>query len=562
VRIWNRCALTAALIALLPISLGSAEPTKLVQILKGELDRNFKILREKGDTPPYYLDYSVADLETRTVTATLGATQGDSTSRTRRLDVGLRVGTPDLDNYHLMSGRGARFTSGMAIAMEDEPNSIRQALWRETDRIYRLASQRLTRIQTDQKVKVEEEDAPPDFSVEEPVIHHQPPGKIEFDGGDWPALLRKASGVFVDYHSVIQSNVSLSIQRHTKYLVNSEGTQLTHGWTTARISIQARGKAPDGMDLGATDSFEAATPAGLPGEEILLEAVRRVADSITQQVDAPPVEPFVGPAILSGRAAGVFFHEIFGHRVEGHRLRNVAEGQTFSASVDTAVLPPFLSVVFDPTRKQLGSEDLMGWYSYDDEGVAAQRVTVVEGGVMKTFLMSRTPVKGISNSNGHGRRQPGREVVSRQSNLIVESTQSVSDEKLRKMLIEEVKRQGKPYGYYFDQVTGGFTTTGRRGVQAFKVIPLVVYRVYADGRADELVRGADMVGTPLAAFAKIVTTGDTPGIFNGYCGAESGNVPVSAISPALLVSEIEIQRKEISQDRAPILSRPGGGKDN
>ena len=224
---------------------------------------------------------------------------------------------------------------------------------------------------------------------------------------------------------------------------------------------------------------------------------------------APEAEPFVGPAIFSGRAAGVFFHEIFGHRVEGHRQKDESEGQTFTKSVGTKVLPDFLSVVFDPTRRKAGGVDLNGWYDYDDEGVKARPVTVVDNGVLKTFLMSRSPIQGFDHSNGHGRRQPGLEVVSRQSNLIVESSNAVPEARLRQMLIDEVKRQNKPYGLYFRDITGGFTTTQRAGLQAFKVIPVIVYRVYADGRPDELVRGADIVGTPLASFAKILATSAT-----------------------------------------------------
>jgi predicted Zn-dependent protease len=553
---WRRCALAAALLVLTPLSLGSAGSPELIQILKAELDRNFKILKEKAEPPPYFIAYSVTDIETHNISATLGATLGDVSARTRRLDVTVRVGSPEMDNYRLIDGRGARFTSGMAIALEDEPNAIRQAVWRETDRVYRLASQRLIKIQTDQQVKVENEEAPLDFSPAEPVSSSKPPSAVDFDVEEWSKRLQKASAEFTKYRSVIVSNLSLSVQRQTKHLVNSEGTAVTHGWTSARVSIRARAKAPDGMELAASESFEAAVPGGLPEEEALAAAVREVAENVSNQVDAPPVDPFVGPAILSRRAAGVFFHEIFGHRVEGHRLRSAADGQTFVNSLGEKVLPDFLSVIFDPTLRDMGETSLMGWYDFDDEGVPARRVPLVEAGQMKTFLMSRTPVKGIPESNGHGRRQPGREVVSRQSNLIVESARQVSGERLREMLAEEIRRQDKPFGYFFEQVTGGFTLTGRRGVQAFKVIPLVVYRVYPDGRPDELVRGADIVGTPLSAFAKIIATGDTPGVFNGYCGAESGDVPVSAVSPALLVSEIEIQRKEISQERPPILSRP------
>jgi predicted Zn-dependent protease len=289
---------------------------------------------------------------------------------------------------------------------------------------------------------------------------------------------------------------------------------------------------------------------------VLLAAIDRVANDVSALLRAPEAEPFVGPAIFSGRAAGVFFHEIFGHRVEGHRQKDESEGQTFTESVGTKVLPDFLSVVFDPTRRKIGPVDLNGWYDYDDEGVKAQPVTVVDKGVLKTFLMSRSPIRGFDHSNGHGRRQPGFEVVSRQSNLIVESSNAVTEARLRQMLIGEIKKQNKPYGLYFRDITGGFTTTQRAGLQAFKVVPVIVYRVYADGRPDELVRGADIVGTPLASFAKILATSDKPEVFNGYCGAESGSIPVSAVSPAILVSEIEIEKKAKSQDRPPLLPEP------
>jgi predicted Zn-dependent protease len=268
------------------------------------------------------------------------------------------------------------------------------------------------------------------------------------------------------------------------------------------------------------------------------------------------VEPFLGPAVFSGRAAGVLFHEIFGHRIEGHRQKDETEGQTFTKKVGESVLPDFLSVVFDPTVRKLQGLDLNGWYTYDDEGIPGQRVTAVDHGVLKVFLMSRSPIKGFNHSNGHGRRQPGFEVVSRQSNLVVESARTVPEARLREMLIEEVKRQNKPYGLYFKEVTGGFTTTARAGMQAFKVLPVLLYRVYPDSRPDELVRGADIVGTPLAAFAKILATSDHPEVFNGYCGAESGMVPVSAIAPSILVSEVEIEKKVKSQDKPPLLPFP------
>jgi predicted Zn-dependent protease len=263
--------------------------------------------------------------------------------------------------------------------------------------------------------------------------------------------------------------------------------------------------------------------------------------------------------MLSGRAAAVLFHEIFGHRIEGHRQKDENQDQTFTKMVDKPVLPDFLSVVFDPTRSKAGDTWLNGSYLYDDEGVKAQPVTVVDKGVLKAFLMSRSPIRGFAHSNGHGRRQPGYEVVSRQSNLFVESSQMVSEAQLRQALLAEIRSQAKPYGLYFEQVTGGFTTTGRQGMQAFKVIPVIVYRVYADGRPDELVRGVDIVGTPLASFAKIIASGGNTEVFNGYCGAESGSVPVAAVAPGLVISELEIQMKPKSEDRPPFLPAPPAG---
>jgi len=310
------------------------------------------------------------------------------------------------------------------------------------------------------------------------------------------------------------------------------------------------------MDVADFQTFEAFEPTGLPPADAVRAAVRKIGQNVEALIAAPSAEPFVGPAIFSGRASGVFFHEIFGHRIEGHRQKDESEGQTFTKSVGEKVLPDFLSVTFDPTRKQEAGMDLNGYYTYDDEGVKAQPVKAVENGILKNFLMSRSPIDGFDHSNGHGRRQPGLEVVSRQSNLIVTSTRTVSNEKLRQMLIDEVKRQNKPYGLYFDDISSGFTTTQRAGLQAFSVIPVMVYRVYADGRPDELIRGANMVGTPLASFAKIVATSDKLEVFNGYCGAESGYVPVSAVSPAILISEIEIEKSNSGQDLPPLLPSP------
>ncbi len=542
------------LIFTLPLAAASAP--SLLDILGDELQRNFTILKQNGDPPPYYMDYTVTDDESQSLSATLGTIDSRNKEHLRYLDVTLRVGTAQLDNYHSVNGTRGRFTRGEVIPLDDVPDAIRRKVWLDTDRTYKLAARRLIEIKSNQEVKVKDADSSADFSSEPPAMYQEPPPPVGTIDEQWAERARKWSAEVSDFPDVLYSNVNMSAQRLSKYMVSTEGTRLLHGRDFVSLSIVARGKASDGMDLVALQDFQAADLAHLPPQAEIDAAAKRVGQNLKNLVQAPAVEPFVGPAILSGKAAAVFFHEIFGHRIEGHRQKDEAEGQTFTKAVGTAVLPTFLSVVFDPTRRTLDGVDLNGYYTYDDEGVKARPVTVVENGILKTFLMSRSPIDGVDHSNGHGRRQPGLEVVSRQSNLIVESNKQVSEQALREMLIAEIKRQNKPYGLFFDEITGGYTTTQRRGLQAFTVIPLMVYRVFADGRPDELVRGVDIVGTPLASFAKILATSDKPQVFNGYCGAESGQVPVSASSPAILVSEIEIQKKQHSQDRPPFLGRP------
>jgi TldD protein len=544
------------LILAFSLPLAAASAPSLLDILNDELQRNFTVLKEKGDPPPYYMDYTVTDDENQSLSATLGTIDSRANEHLRYLDVTVRVGTPQLDNYHAVNGQRGRFTRGEVVPLDDVPDAIRRKVWLETDRTYKLAARRLIEIKSNQEVKVKDADGSADFSSEPPSVYQEPPPPVSNIDQQWMERARKWSAEVADFPDVLYSNVHLSTERLSKYMVSTEGTRLVHGRDFVGLSIVARGKATDGMDLVALEDFQAADLAHLPPSAEIDAAAKRVGQNLAHLAQAPAVEPFVGPAILSGRAAAVFFHEIFGHRIEGHRQKDEAEGQTFTKAVGTAVLPTFLSVVFDPTRRTLDGVDLNGYYTYDDEGVKARPVTVVDNGILKTFLMSRSPIDGVDHSNGHGRRQPGLEIVSRQSNLIVESKKQVSDKQLRDMLIDEIKRQNKPYGLYFDEITGGYTTTQRRGLQAFTVIPLMVYRVFADGRPDELVRGVDIVGTPLSSFAKILATSNKEEVFNGYCGAESGQVPVSASSPAILVSEIEIQKKQHSQDRLPFLGRP------
>lgn len=530
----------------------------VLAVLQTELQRNYQILR-KEPVPAYFIGYTVHDERSTTLAASNGALQRSDEQRTRFGTVEVRVGDYLLDNTHPIrgdTGAASPRISRVTLPLTDEEPPIRLALWRATDRTFKQASEALTRVKTNVASKIREEDPAPDFSREEPQTHSGDQAAYTLDTAQWEARLRRISAPFADDPLVFRSDVSLSVASHNRYYTTSEGTQVATGEVSCRLFIQAMTKAEDGMELPLYASYFARSPEGLPDEKELVAGVREMMALLGRLRRAPLVDPFSGPAVLSGRAAGVFFHEIFGHRVEGHRQRNVNDAQTFAKSVNASVLPPFLSVGFDPTLRKRGDTELMGYYQYDDEGVRARRVTVVDKGILKTFLLDRAPVRTMVQSNGHGRAEPGFAPVSRQSNLIVESSRTVSDEALMTMLRDEARKQGKAFGLFFDNIEGGFTTTSRGAANAFSVLPNVVYRVYTDSRPPELVRGVDLIGTPLAAFGKILATGDKPQVFNGICGAESGGVPVSASSPALLIGEVEVQKKAQSQEALPILPAP------
>jgi TldD protein len=534
-----------------------AKRSPLLAALQAEMERSMKAFGA-SDPPAYYMGYTITETQRADVSGSNGALLNSGDSKNRWLEVSVRTGSYDLDNTHKVGERQMpNGGPGTPVPVDDDAQVVRRALWLETDKQYRAAAEALIKIKTGKEVKVETvEGRAPDFSREKPSVSVGTLVSIAVDRKPWEEKVRAYTKSFRESTAVINSIVTFSAQAQNVYQVTSEGTQLQFGQIRYRLELFIQGKAPDGMDIDRYYNFDWVNPAEAPDDKAVYAAEAGMRKELEGLVAAPINDPTVGPALLTGRAAAVFFHEVFGHRAEGHRQKDVTEGQTFSKKVGEQILPDFLSIVDDTTMQKLGNQDLLGYIQFDDEGVPAQRVTLVDHGVLKAFEMSRSPLVGFPHSNGHGRRQLGATPVSRQGNLIVESNKMVTNAQLRAKLIELIKTQGKPFGLLIDDIAGGFTFTGRGQPQAFQVLPLVVYKVFPDGRPDELVRGVDIVGTPLAALTKIVATGDTPEVFNGYCGAESGSVPVSAASPAILTSELEVQKKESSTDRPPILPPP------
>jgi len=533
----------------------------LLATMEKELHRGQTELA-KQDPAPYFTSYNVTDGESLVVLGAQGAILTSTRARHRAADVSMRIGAPALDNTHDQE-RFSGITSG-ELPQRDDPDAIARVLWRLTYEQYRKARQSYTNVKTKTAVRAKDEDDSPDFSEEKPSTYiesEKTPAPAFPEQKAWEDLARRYSANFRQYPQIEQSMVVLYGERSRSYLVSTEGTKIVTTDAIFRIMIQGETRADDGMELMRVETFQSSDPAKVPSEAEVAATVKKMAADLSALRAAPLAEPYSGPALLSGRAAAVFFHEVLGHRVEGQRQRGRDEGQTFTKKVNEKILPEFLSVADDPTLRTLGGTELSGFYRFDDEGMPAERVEVVKDGILKNFLMGRLPVKNFSHSNGHGRAQSGMMPVGRQGNLIVTSSKTMPDAQLRSRFIEEIKKQGKPYGLYFEDIQGGFTLTTRALPQSFQVLPVMVWRVYADGRPDELVRGVDIVGTPLTVLTEIAATGDTTSVFNGICGAESGSVPVSAAAPAMLFSEMEVQKRKYGDEKPPILPPPPGATD-
>lgn len=558
-KLLNRCLLIAAFAvssAYQGSAAGSEQPKAdlVLTTMQQELQRAQTNLA-KLDPAPYFLSYSVYDENVDLAVGIQGSLVTSNRLRRRNADVVVRIGSAALDNSHEL-GRLSAISSGL-LPLADDRDAIARELWRLSYEEYRKAARAYLNINTAKQVHAEEEDTSPDFSTETLQSHADfRPSAPPANQSALETIARHYSSLFRKYPYVYSSAVVVTQQSRQLRFVSTEKSQVAVPGAVVRILIEAETRASDGMELLRAETFQAQALDHLPSETEIATRAEKMAADLKALRDAPVAEPYAGPALLSGRAAAVFFHEVLGHRLEGRHQRGENEAETFTKKVNQAVLPEFLSVTDDPSLRTLSGMDLGGWYQYDEEGMPAQRVELIKDGVLKSFLMSRMPIKNFASSNGHGRAEVGRLPTGRQGNLIVSSSRTVKDSELRQRLIDEVKKQGKPFGLYFEDIQGGFTMTMRAAPQAFQILPVIVWRVYADGRPDELVRGVDIVGTPLAALNRIVVTGDKMDIFNGICGAESGSVPVSAVAPAMLFSEIEVQKRSHSLDRPPILSAP------
>lgn len=544
-----------------PITTSASEREVIIDSMQAELKRSLAQLKFKDYEAPYFIAYQLKEIAQRSVVGRFGSVVSSDASRNRYVYTEVRVGDYSFDNFANIDNEAYRlqeYSADKRAPLDTNPMALRGTLWQLTDEAYKKALSDYLTKKGGAVYATEEKTDLPSFSKERTQKYRSPTRGVSFDEKKWQDIVQKMTAKMRASDVLLDGAMEVSVNHTTRYLVNSEGTDIVDDRIIYAIQIEAVARAEDGMALENGRSFYARTPDTMLTEAQLDKELDTMLTELAALKKAPVIEPYSGPAILMPEASGVLFHEAVGHRLEGERQRDDEEGQTFSGRLGKPVIPGFLSVIDDPTLQLWEQEQLNGYYQYDDEGIVAERVTLIEDGVLRGFLKSRTPVMGSPQSNGHGRAQGVLKPIARMANLVVAANEadSVPYDQLKKMLMAEAKKQGKPFGLIIRDITGGSTNTSGYGYQAFKGASRMIYKVDPNTGEETLVRGAELVGTPLVSINKIVAASKETGVFNGYCGAESGYVPVSTVAPALLTTEMELQRTQSVKERPPLLAPP------
>lgn len=535
---------------------GKRSDTVVLEAMQGELNRSLDKLRLEGYEAPYFVSYQVKDNTYYRIKGKYGAVLLSEDDRQRRLFVDVRVGGYQFDNSMMgKSGGKFPFYDASYVPVDDDVSAIRTTLWQVTDFVYKeaLAQYLNKRATYVQKVK---EEISPSFSKEDTYTHYGPEVSLVFDAKKWEDKIREISAVYKDYKELIDANVAIMAQKETVYFVNSEGTRYITDEILYSVDAEVQTRAEDGTVLKNYRNLYYRSQEDIPGPEKLKSLIREMVEETLKMRVAETLPPIDVPAILEPEATGIVFHEAVGHRLEGERQIDDTDGQTFKGRLGEKIIPSFLSIIDDSTMKNFDGTDLLGYYPFDDQGVPGSRVLLVEDGVLRNFLLSRTPVNGFHKSNGHGRASYGIAPMARMSNLIIRSGKEYTREELKQLLLKEIKKQNKPFGLIIKRMMGGETNTSSYNFQAFKATPLVIYKVDPDTGKETPVRGVEIVGTPLVSINHIIATANDYDVFNGFCGAESGYVPVSAVAPSVLVSDIELQRTSDPKEKSPLLPPP------
>ena len=574
------------------------QPDVLLRAMQDELSRSTATLQLEELERPYFIEYAVVDTESTVLEATFGASVCDERSHLRSLRVDVRVGSHELDNSEFVGMRSLFSMGGLPrdLVREGDYDALRHDLWLATDAAYKEALEQLAQKRAFLQNRVQEERTP-DFSVEGASVLIGPPAGSAFDEGTWRETVRRLSGVFREYPAIDESSVTLRVESTDKYLVNSDGSLVRQPAPLAVLHARAATRAPDGMRLKHFVPFYARAVGDLPAEAEIEAAVRSMAGELTALAAAPVLDDYIGPVLVSGQASPELFGQVLGAQLSGHRPP-LFEDQRMAAMMPSGdlanrlnrrVLPASFDVVDDPTREAFGGESLMGGYAVDDQGVQARPVTLIEGGVLRTLLMSRRPRAGIPQSNGHGRAGAFGPATAQPGNLFVRAEGGLSAEALKDELLGMAGDFGLDYGLLVT-VLDDPAITGTDPITPSSIFmmmqggpsgprltsPILAYKVYVEDGREELVRGLGFRDVSVRSLRDIVASGEDehvdnrflepgggrlPGAFtivipSGLGGPGGLGVPAAVVAPPVLFEELELERTGGTQQTPILMEHP------
>ncbi len=552
--------LLSLLIALPTHAEGAQAPDKMLDAMMQELKRNMGQLKFQDYPAPYFISYLMRDVSGYACLARFGTAVKVNKESSRALFADVRVGSQELDNTEdPYPGMDLDYSDPMYLSMGplgDNELALRKTLWMLTDREYKKSVASFLKVKAKGIYEAQQADFAGSFSPAPVVERMEKALKLPPKLDTYAEQVGRLSEQIAANKKVFDSVVSFDAALSHRYYVNSEGTRYFVSEMLFNVSIEVFARAEDGTVLPHSLVYYGRTLEQLPSFKEMNRDVARMLQELEALTTAPVMQPFSGPTLLEGDTAGVFLHEALGHRLEGHRQQGRDEGGTFRGKVGDVIMPEHLTIVDDPSVKEFEGEGLNGHYTIDDEGVVAQVARLVEKGKLVGFMLTRRPMDTFKSSNGHARASWTARPVARMGNLIMTSTKSLSSDQLKQRLMELAREQGKPYGIIVRRAASGSTNTSSWGFQAFKGLARLVYQVDANTGEETLVRGVELVGTPLSSLMRIDSVSDKSHVFNGVCGAESGWVPVSTVSPSLLLRELEFQKSPPRRENPEILPPP------
>jgi len=509
----------------------------LLQAMRDELDRSKLQLKMENVPAPYYIEYRLSDTDEYDAEAAFGALRLDQRVHARTLRFVVRVGDYKHDSYY---GPGVGAVSLAPI--DNDPIALSRQLWIATDQAYKSASEALALKNA--ALRQYTSDQPFDDFAHSPALQLiEPLVNLEFDPTPWKRMIEKSTALFRRDPKIESLSASVRFRAVNQYFVNSEGTVTRSGYTVYSLNLLGTTQAADGMRLGRSPAYTAATLKELPTPEEFEANTLKMLDTLKNLREAPVVdEDYRGPVLFSADAASDIFNGMLGRNIVGIRPRPGDSARTtgdYASNYKSRVLPAFLSVTDDPTQQSFDGKTLVGAYREDDEGVRASKVPVVENGMLVNYLLGREPIRDFPDSNGHGRAGPGQLATPSIGVLMVASKQPSSPDELKQKLIELCKQEGKPFGYYAETLAGA------------SYEPLLLYRLYADGR-QELVRGAVFDELDTRALRNdLVAAGNDLLVSN-----REGNVPTTIIAPSILIDDLEVKRTDAKNAKLPEYPAP------